>query len=875
MTSKNKKKSRSKTSRRPTSRPRKWRGWYGLIAGSLCGAAIAFVTVLVFQIRFTNPVIEKKTDLETAVVALTPPASAVAAEQPVPVVALESPARVVAVDGHLNATIHTSVGSDAPQKVHEPPAPVAVRESLVPPAPPNINLDYEIGPPHTDVNEALRTAVYQVPVQSNIIPIAAAGKENGDTPIVFNFENAPWNLVLRQFCERAGMAMEMKAQPSTLFTYRDDQPHTVNDALDILNGFLIRDGFVLMRHGRLMLLVATDNIPLHLIDSLPVEELNTRSRFELVSVEVKVNEVPVVEMAQQLQPLLSPLGKIVPLTSAYRLVVTDLREKVQEILKFTTMTNKESAEVTSEVVQLRNIKAEDVVQSLQQTMGSNVTVVKPGQSPVSPRRTSPVVSVVETNALVIKGRPIELARIRNVIADLDRSPAQVHIQALLVEVELADTDEFGVEVGIQDSLLFRRSIVDDVLTITESTADPGTGIITTTENIISQVTNPGFNFNGVVPGNNTAQNPGRLAGQALANLSVGRTNPLEGHGGLVLSAGNESLSILLRALAANRKVNVLSRPTIRTVHNRPASIQMGAQVPVVDGVSVSPNGSANPVVRQDKAGIILEVTPKISDRGLIFMEVRAEKSEFRSGPGSGTPIFTDASSGNVIEAPIKDVTEAIATVNLSTGQTIVLGGMITSGRIESKRKVPVLGDMPILGPLFRYEFFEERRKELLIFLTPEIVHDDAESFRISHRELTSSSIELTDLDLSPETPEVSGGHTNILYEDAQPLAPEFKPMGNWNVPRLNPTFQTSNQAAQKPQLPRTFMAEEFLNRHQPAIPVTPVESNQPYGGFSSPAVPHPAHISGSAGLQVPPVPAVTVESTRPSQHSIPLPIQSP
>ncbi|MCH2204003.1 MAG: hypothetical protein MK102_18715, partial [Fuerstiella sp.] len=364
---------------------------------------------------------------------------------------------------------------------------------------------------------------------------------------------------------------------------------------------------------------------------------------------------------------------------------------------------------------------------------------------------------------------------------------------------------------IQDSLLFRRSIVDDVLTITESTADPATGIITTTENIISQVTNPGFNFNGAVPGNNTAQGPGRLAGQALANLSVGRSNPNEGYGGLVLSAGNESLSVLLRALAANRKVNVLSRPTIRTVHNRPASIQMGAQVPIVDGVSVSPNGSANPVVRQDKSGIILEVTPKISDRGLIFMEVRAEKSEFRTGPGSGTPIFTDASSGNVIEAPIKDVTEAIATVNISTGQTIVLGGMITSGKIESSRKVPVLGDMPLLGPLFRYEFYSERRKELLIFLTPEIVHDNAESFRISHRELTNSTVDLSDLSPPLEEPAVAGGHSHVLYDDAQPLAPSFKPMGNWTIPRLNPTFQTPNEMTHVPSMPRTFEAQQFLN----------------------------------------------------------------
>ena len=118
--------------------------------------------------------------------------------------------------------------------------------------------------------------------------------------------------------------------------------------------------------------------------------------------------------------------------------------------------------------------------------------------------------------------------------------------------------------------MFRRSVVDDVLTVTYSISDPATGIVTTTQRIVNQMTNPGFNFNNVPMGNNTAANPNQFAGQALSHLSVGRMNPEEGYGGLVLAAGNESLSVLLRALKANRKVNILSRPTISTVHNRKA-----------------------------------------------------------------------------------------------------------------------------------------------------------------------------------------------------------------------------------------------------------------------------------------------------------------
>ena len=621
------------------------------------------------------------------------------------------------------------------------------------------------------------------PASSSVV-----GNSNGlqnDRQISFSFGGAPWGTVLQKLAEEAGYALEIKGMPPGSFSYSDSSRHSVAEAIDIVNGFLIREGFVLIRHGRLMMVVEVDEIPIHLIEQLSEAELPQRGRFELVSVEIAVNEVSVQDMATELQPLLTKLGKIVPIASANRLVVSDLREKLQQVLSLIHAGDLETAGIRSEVITLKNTNAEDVVKSLQQMMGNSVAVAA-GSSAGSNRSASgsPVVSVLETNCIIIRGRENALAKIRELVADLDRLPAQVHIQAMLVEVELSDTDEFGVELGIQDSLLFRRSIIDDVLTLTESVSDPATGIVTTTQRVINQTTSPGFNFNNSPLGNNTSQAPGRLAGQALSSLSVGRMNSDEGYGGLVLAAGNESLSILLRALKANREVNILSRPTIRTVHNRQASIQMGAQVPVVDGVTMSPTGAANPVVRQDKSGIILEVTPKIAETGVIFLDVKAEKSEFRTGPGSGTPIFTESSSGNVIEAPIKDVTEAIATVNITSGQTVVLGGMITAGEVQSTRKVPIIGDWPLVGPLFRYEYVANRRKELLIFLTPEIIYSDDDARRIAQRELENSKIDMNFLMPVPACPPGTMPQDGNMFDEAQPPAPGFKPAEDWYVPRF-------------------------------------------------------------------------------------------
>src|SRR5690606_1937206 len=148
----------------------------------------------------------------------------------------------------------------------------------------------------------------------------------------------------------------------------------------------------------------------------------------------------------------------------------------------------------------------------------------------------------------------------------------------------------------------------------------------TTQRIISQEAQPGFLFNNQQLGNNTAVNPAKVGTQGLSNFSLGRINGDLGFGGLVLAASSESVSVLIRALAAKRKVHILSRPQIRTLDNQLAEIQVGQQVPVVRGVTVNTLGGANPVVQQEDVGIILSVTPRISPDGTIVMETIATKS---------------------------------------------------------------------------------------------------------------------------------------------------------------------------------------------------------------------------------------------------------
>jgi len=384
------------------------------------------------------------------------------------------------------------------------------------------------------------------------------------------------------------------------------------------------------------------------------------------------------------------------------------------------------------VYRLKNSPAEDVAKAINQFLTSQRDLAQLDPNLVSTvellEREVIVVAEPVSNSLLISSTPRYYDEILGLAEQLDEPPPQVVIQALLVEVALDNDDEFGVELGLQDSVLFDRSAISDVLTVTDTVFDAVTGLpVSSTERIVSQSANPGFAFNNQPLGNNPAINTSRVGGQGLSNFSLGRVNDNLGYGGLVLSAGSESVSVLIRALAARRRVNVLSRPQIRTLDNQQAEIQVGKQTPIVDGVSVNATGSANPVVRQDKSGIILNVTPRISPDEVIVMEVVAEKSAYVPGNEVALVTSTDAEKINTIFSPVKDIITARTTVSVPNGQTIVLGGMITTTDGVTERKVPWLGDLPILGRAFRHDRASSDKNELLIFLTPRIVHNSLDS----------------------------------------------------------------------------------------------------------------------------------------------------
>lgn len=684
-----------------------------------------------------------------------------------------------------------------------------------------------------------------------------------DRRMSFNFSAAPWELVLRKYAQENDMSLQMTRTPPGSFTYFDQNRYSSTEVLDLLNDHLLPMGFIIVRNGRnlIVLEAKSASIPENLVPFVTARELDSLGRNELASVAIPIHNGVTQNAATEVQKLLSSIGRVVPLSSSQRLLVTDVGSNLRRVYVLLTGGSISNDDSPSFVYQLRNTPAEEVARAINEFLSAKrsngafaqAAPLPPGQggaTGIAPRPQgggigqmgAQVVAEKTTNSLLVRGSVTEVAEIRNLITQLDRLPPQVVIQALLVEVELGNTDEFGLELGVQDSVLFDRSVIGNITTITETVTQPG-GVQTSNQKIVSQTATPGFNFNNQPLGNNVSVHPGKVGAQGLTNFGTGRVNGDLGFGGLVLSAGSESISVLLRALQQKYKVDVLSRPQIRAIDNKEALIQIGRQVPVVDGVSVTAVGSANPVIRQDQSGIILRVTPKISPEGQVLIDVKAEKSAYQLAPGTGVPIFTDATNGNVIEAPVKDITTATTSVSVRTGQTIVLGGMITRDQTKVNRKVPVLSDIPLLGEAFQYKLDNSVRKELLIFLTPLVIQDEwaEENLKQQEAERIHLSREHAEQMHGPlfENRHLNGPYGMSGGAGAYSTNCPNCPPGTSNAPSsapLQPTFdpQYSPGAMQAQPYPtQQYPAESFSPNAAPLPPGYPVDPNAPQSPYGT------------------------------------------
>jgi general secretion pathway protein D len=287
-----------------------------------------------------------------------------------------------------------------------------------------------------------------------------------------------------------------------------------------------------------------------------------------------------------------------------------------------------------------------------------------------------------TNALIITAVPEDYAILQPVIAKLDIRRRQVYVEAIILEVTLDRMRDLGIELqgaaGLPNGVGFGRTNLGNL--------------------------------------NQALTNPGTLSGLVLAAVSD-KT--------VTLPDGTQvpAQTALLTALQGDNDVNILSAPNILTTDNEEAEIVVGQNVPFVASRSTNETNLSNTfaTIEREDVGITLRLTPQISEGAVVRMALFEEVSALVPNP---------LLNANDV-GPTTTIRSANTTITVKDGQTVVIGGLISDSLTSDTSKVPFLGDVPVIGQLFRKTHNEKQKINLLIFLTPHIIKNEADAADVS------------------------------------------------------------------------------------------------------------------------------------------------
>jgi general secretion pathway protein D len=283
-----------------------------------------------------------------------------------------------------------------------------------------------------------------------------------------------------------------------------------------------------------------------------------------------------------------------------------------------------------------------------------------------------------TNSLLISAAPQDFDTLKAVIDELDVRRRQVYVEAIILEVSVERARQLGIELQYAFSI-------------------NGEGV--------------GLGRTNLQDLNNALKDPASLSGLLLAAAS---NKTIELPDGTRIPAQ----VALLRAAQTSSDINVLSAPTLLTADNQEAEILIGQNVPFVASRATSSTNLNNlfATVQREDVGITLRLTPQISEGDAVRLDVYEEVSAI---------VPTTVGDPNLV-GPTTSVRSASTTVVAKSGHTVVIGGLISDNSTRQRNSVPYLDNVPVLGNFFRSDQGSDKKINLLIFLTPHVVKDDAE-----------------------------------------------------------------------------------------------------------------------------------------------------
>ena len=531
------------------------------------------------------------------------------------------------------------------------------------------------------------------------------------------------------------------------------------------------------------------------------ESLSTSS--EIVTQVIQLENISAQKLIPVLRPLVPQQGHMAAYGPSNAIIISDTRANINRIRQVIESIDLSAIEKT-DIISLEYASAEEIVSMLQQLQK---TETAKGQSDA---KKLTLVADKRTNSILVAGDELERQRLKSLITHLDTPLAQSG-NVKVIYLKYADATELSVVLSKVAQNMERMSENNDKTRLVgkgEATieADDGTNSLIVTaeadtmqsllavvakldirraqvqvEVIIVEMTdNDGrdlgvewlfINDSGGYGASNNSGLGSTIAGAAFETNNNGSSvdarggiaEAIGGAAGQVLGIGrlddDLSFNVVVNALQQNSKANILSTPSLLTLDNEEASFVVGQSIPFVTGsYTATGSSSSNPdnpfqTVERENVGITLRVTPQINEGDSLILAISQEVSNV-----IGTSTILNSN-------PITSERKIETTILADNGQTIVLGGLIEDNITESIQKVPILGDIPFLGRLFRSTSTSVGKKNLLIFLRPTIVRDK--------RQMDNVTAGKYRLIREQQLREIDEG-VNLIDDRTLPLLPEWQ-----------------------------------------------------------------------------------------------------
>ena len=478
---------------------------------------------------------------------------------------------------------------------------------------------------------------------------------------------------------------------------------------------------------------------------------------EIVTQIMAVKHVPAVQIVPVLRPLLPQEAHLTAYLPTNMLILSDTARNAQRIWDMVRRID-QPLEQTLEIAQLKHASASEVV-SIINSLGLN-----PNRATGEPTASTPIVIADQrTNSIILNAGSELLPRLRALIAHLDAPIAEMTGNTKVVYLHYAKAEILAPIISDMASAQTATEALaagdDSPPVLISVQAEPGTNALVITapdaalqsmlavikqldvrraqvlvEAIIAEISASKAAELGVqwALGTNNILGATNF-GASGSNLIQLKTNPLSLGSGLSLGvgqfgAGQLGIGALLRALASDASTNIISTPSLLTMDNQQAEIVVGQNVPFITGQYASTGSGETPsspfqTIKRQDIGVRLQIKPQINQGDAISLEILQEISSLAPSTVSAADIVTNKRSIQT-------------TVIANDGDLIILGGLIDDNLQETSEKVPLLGDLPILGAAFRYKKSTLVKRNLMVFIRPTIVRDAAVLEAASHGKYT-------------------------------------------------------------------------------------------------------------------------------------------